>query len=70
MTTEHVYAAPKTDQGPQRMGFTLRESASMLGTSYPSAWRLWKRGLLKSSKALKKKIIPRAELERFLRETL
>lgn len=52
------------------MGFTLRESASMLGTSYPSAWRLWKRGLLKSSKALKKKIIPRAELERFLRETL
>jgi hypothetical protein len=61
---------PDADLCHERLGFTLRESAGILGISYPSAWRLWKRGLLKSSKALRKKIIPRTELERFLRETL
>ena len=70
MLPPRISVPPEIRHSPERLGYTLQESAMLLGISYPSAWRLWKRGLLKSSKALRKKIIPRAELERFLRETL
>jgi len=51
------------------MAFSLAEAALLLGVSYTSAYRLSRRGFLKSSKALRRKVIPKAEIERFLAET-
>jgi excisionase family DNA binding protein len=54
----------------KRLAFTVRETADILGVSYKTVHRLIKRGLLRNSKALRHKIIPAAEIKRFLEETL
>ncbi len=48
----------------------MRETAEIMGVSYITVHRLIKRGLLKNSKVLRNKIIPAAEIERFLKETM
>lgn len=48
----------------------MREAAAMLGISYISVHRLLKRGLLRSSTALRHKLIPATEIDRFLKSTL
>ncbi|MEO5804414.1 MAG: hypothetical protein ABIR24_12880 [Verrucomicrobiota bacterium] len=52
-----------------RAAYSLRETAQVLGISYCSVFRLYKRGLLKSSSALRTKLIPLEEIHRFLRDT-
>ena len=52
-----------------RLAFTMKETAEILGVSYITVHRLIQRGLLKSSLALRHKIISKAEIERFLKET-
>lgn len=59
----------ETESGFQRLAFTIKETAEILGVSTPTVYRLISRQLLKSSKALRHKLIPRSEIERFLRET-
>jgi excisionase family DNA binding protein len=54
----------------KRLAYTMRETAEILGVSYITVHRLIKRGLLKNLKALRHKIIPATEIERFLKETL
>jgi len=54
----------------KRLAYTMRETANILGVSYITVHRLVKRGLLKNSKALRSIIIPAAEIERFLKESL
>ncbi|HTX20918.1 MAG TPA: helix-turn-helix domain-containing protein [Candidatus Aquilonibacter sp.] len=54
----------------KRLAYTMRETAEILGVSYITVHRLIKRGLLKNSQALRNKIIPATEIERFLKETL
>ncbi len=53
-----------------RLAFSMREAAAALGVSYVTIHRLLKRGLLKSSSALRTKIIPATEIQRFLNSTL
>lgn len=53
-----------------RLAYTMQETADMLGVSYITVHRLLKRGLLKSSTALRHKLIPASEIERFLKSTL
>lgn len=53
----------------QRLAFTFHEAAELLGVSYHSVLRLNKRGLLRSSNVLRKKLISAKELERFLADT-
>jgi excisionase family DNA binding protein len=53
-----------------RLAYSIRETAEILGVSYITVYRLLKRGLLKSSTALRHKLIPAAEIERFLKSTL
>ncbi len=53
-----------------KLAFTMHEAAEMIGVSYMSMHRLLQRGLIKSSSALRTKVIPRSELERFLSSTL
>ncbi len=52
-----------------KLAYSMRETADLLSVSYVTVHRLLKRGLLKSSGALRHKIIPRSEIERFLKET-
>jgi hypothetical protein len=47
----------------------MAETAEILGLSYQTVYRLLQRGLLRSSSALRCKIIAKTEIERFLRET-
>ena len=49
-----------------RLAYSMREAAEALGVSYISMHRLIKRGLIMSSSALRTKLIPAAELQRFL----
>ena len=50
-----------------KMAYSMREAAQVIGVSYITVHRLLKRGLLRSSSALRTKIISHAELERFLK---
>ncbi len=52
-----------------RLALSMAESAEALGVSYQTVYRLLKRGLIRSSSALRHKLIPVTEIERFLRDT-
>jgi hypothetical protein len=53
-----------------RKAYTMAETAAILGISYISVHRLLQRGLLRSSTALRHKMIPASEIDRFLASTL
>lgn len=55
---------------PPRMAYSKKETADMLGISKISLERLEARGLIKSSKALRHKMYPLTEIERFLKATI
>jgi excisionase family DNA binding protein len=57
-------------QSLPRLAYTMKETAEILGVSYITVHRLLKRGLLKSCSALRHKLIPMSEIQRFLRETM
>jgi len=59
----------KTGQTLPRMAYSMQETATILGVSYITVQRLIRRGLLKSSTALRHKLIPATEIERFLKAT-
>jgi excisionase family DNA binding protein len=63
-------AVPHEQGVPPRLAYTVKETAQMLGISEKSVRRLIDRGLLRTSKALRHLLIPRSEIERFLRDTL
>jgi hypothetical protein len=69
---ENLVPKEKSSETPalQRMAYTMAETAELLGLSYNSVYRLNKRGLLNSSSALRHKLFPRSEIERFLQSTL
>ena len=52
-----------------KIGYSMRETADMLGISYMTVFRLAQRGLLRPSKAIRTKIFSLDEIERFLRDT-
>jgi len=49
-----------------RMAYSMKEAAEILGISYISVWRLVKRRKLRAVDALRTKIIPLQEIQRFL----
>ena len=53
-----------------RLAFTMRETAKILGVSYITVHRLLQRGKLRASDAIRNKMIPKTEIERFLRDSL
>ena len=48
----------------------MQETAKILGVSYITIHRLLKRGKLRASDAIRNKVIPKTEIERFLRESI
>jgi hypothetical protein len=65
----HEPLAVQDEGGLPRMAFTMKETAEILGVSYITVHRLIQRGLLRSSKALRCKIVSKKEIERFLNDT-
>lgn len=62
---------PPTNAEPlPQLAYTMRETAAILGVSYITVHRLLKRGKLRASDAIRNKVIPRAEIDRFLRESI
>jgi len=49
-----------------RMGYSVDETAQMLGINQGTVYRLLQRGLLRSASGLRTKVIPLKEIERFL----
>ena len=66
MTSEHTSVKPPLP----KLAYSMQEAADVLGVSYFTVHRMLKRGLLRSSTALRTKLIPHVELERFLKDTL
>ncbi len=64
-----ISRVPQGDGTLARMGFTVKQTAELLGVGDATVYRLLKRGLLRSSSALRTKVIPKSEIERFLKET-
>lgn len=52
-----------------RLAYTMRETAAILGISYMTVHRLLKRGKLRASDAIRNKVIPKTEIEKFLKDT-
>lgn len=52
-----------------RLAYTVKETAEILGISPQTVYRLLYRGLLRSSLALRYKLIAKTEIERFLKDT-
>lgn len=57
-------------EGLPRLAYTMKETAEILGVSYITVHRLLQRGLLRSSLAVRHKVIPRREIEQFLEKTM
>ena len=49
-----------------RLAYSMKETAQILGMSYATVFRLVQRGLLRTIPAIRHKLIPRKEVERFL----
>jgi len=56
--------------GSARLFYTVADVAGQFGISHKSVYRLLERGLLKSSPALRRKMIPRASVEAFIASSL
>jgi len=61
---------PATAIALPRLAYTMRETAEILGVSYITVHRLLKRGKLRASDAIRNKVIPKTEIEKFLRESV
>ena len=57
-------------QPAEKLAYNSKEAAAALGQSEQTIYRLIKRGHLKACSVLRHKVIPRAELERFLRDSI
>jgi len=62
------HSAP-TGSTPVRLALTVEEAATSLNVSTKTIRRLLDRGILTASKALRKKLIPRSQIEGFLKAT-
>ena len=67
MNAEAQVQAPPAPS-PERLAYSIQESAEMLGVNYFSVYRLIQRGKLKPCRALRGKLlVPRTELLRLLK---
>jgi excisionase family DNA binding protein len=70
MPTETTNSVPSQDlaDNPERLAYSIREAANLLGVDYFSVYRLIQRGKLRACRALRGKLlVPRTELLRLLK---
>lgn len=64
--------SPRLAEGDGKLGrmcYSVKQTAELLGVSKITVYRLLQRGLLRSSSAVRTKVIPKSEIERFLKGT-
>jgi hypothetical protein len=61
--------APPPSERERKFAYSLKETAGLLGLCEKTVYRLIQRGLLKSSGALRTKLISEKEIQRFLAAT-
>jgi hypothetical protein len=59
-------SSPTSGQTEKRLAFTIKETAGMVAMKPTSIYRLLKRGKLRAVPGFRHKIIPLAEIQRFL----
>lgn len=59
----------KTDSQPSKLLYTIKDTAHILSVSEKSVRRFLERGLLKTSHALRTKLITRESIENFVKAT-
>jgi len=59
---------PEDRHNSERLAYTLTRAAKLLDLSYSSLYRLIKSNRIKTISVFRKRLVPRAELERFLAE--
>jgi len=69
MNTMTTGIQPPSGADHGRLAYSVQEAARLLGVCDKSIRRLILRGLLRPSRALRHILIPKDELERFLRDT-
>jgi excisionase family DNA binding protein len=67
---KNVVAETRERIDSERLCYTVKQAAVALNVSEKSIRRLLERGILKSSHALRKKLIPRKYLEEFFEATI
>ena len=69
MDTDDVSSPPPASTPePERLAYSIQESADLLGVDYFSVYRLIQRGKLRACRALRGKLlVPRTELLRLLK---
>jgi len=65
----NVNSAEEQNGATPRLAYSLKETAAMLGICDKSVRRLIHRRLIRPCRALRHILIPKTEIERFLRET-
>ena len=66
----HQHLTKSIKQNDGRLAYSAKEVCQSLGISAKTLSRLEQRGLIRHSAAVRKKLYPRREIERFLAETL
>ena len=65
---EHLPQAEAGNIDPERLAYSIKESAALLGVDYFSVYRLIQRGKLRACRALRGKLlVPRSELLRLVK---
>jgi excisionase family DNA binding protein len=65
---EHLPQSQAVNIDTERLAYSIKESANLLGVDYFSVYRLIQRGKLRACRALRGKLlIPRSELLRLLK---
>ena len=65
---EHLPQSEAADIDAERLAYSIKESAALLGVDYFSVYRLIQRGKLRACRALRGKLlVPRSELLRLLK---
>ena len=64
-----IQQTPQSPPSLPRLALKIDEAAQVLGLNHFSVRRLIARGKLKCSSALRHKLVPVSEIERFLKET-
>lgn len=71
MSTEESNSVEQGGSTPlPKITYSPAEAAKVLGVCQDTVYRLIRRGKLRASNALRHKLIPRSEIERFLESTL
>ena len=66
--TSDILPEPAVADEPERLAYSLKEAAVLLGVDYFSVYRLIQRGKLRACRALRGKLlVPRSELLRLLK---